>query len=98
MLRIAVPDLVSNSYFPAIAAVDWLFQSEGYDASIDFIVSIPETFEALLDGALSTSSSVRRIATLLAFPSGRRPIARGRDSNTYWFLVVRSDLNPKHGI
>src|SRR2546422_80974 len=36
MLRIAVPDLVSNSYFPAIAAVELgFFKSAGYEASID---------------------------------------------------------------
>ena len=33
MLRIAVPDLVSNSYFPIIAAVEMgFFKEEGFDA------------------------------------------------------------------
>jgi hypothetical protein len=33
MLRIAVPDLVSNSYFPIIAAVELgFFKSHGFDA------------------------------------------------------------------
>ena len=53
MLRIAVPDLVSNSYFPAIAAVELgFFKSQGYDASIDLLFPVPKTFEALRDGQL----------------------------------------------
>ena len=53
MLRIAVPDLVSNSYFPIIAAVEMgFFKQEGFDASVDLLFPIPKTFEALRDGNL----------------------------------------------
>ena len=35
-LKIALPDLVSNSYFPAIAAVELgYFKDEGLDAEIN---------------------------------------------------------------
>ena len=98
MLRIAVPDLVSNSYFPAIAAVELgFFKSEGYDASIDLLFPIPKTFEALRDGQLDFVVGSAH-ATLLAFPEwqGAKLLA-AVGQHTYWFLVIRSDLNPRHG-
>lgn len=98
MLRIAVPDLISNSYFPAIAAVELgFFKSEGYDASIDLLFPIPKTFEALRDGELDFVVGSAH-ATLLAFPEwqGAKLLA-ACGQHTYWFLVIRSDLNPQHG-
>jgi ABC-type nitrate/sulfonate/bicarbonate transport system substrate-binding protein len=98
MLRIAVPDLVSNSYFPAIAAVELgFFKSEGYDASIDLLFPIPKTFEALRDGELDFVVGSAH-ATLLAFPEweGAKLLA-ACGQHTYWFLVIRSDLNPQRG-
>ena len=98
MLRIAVPDLVSNSYFPAIAAVELgFFKSEGYDATIDLLFPVPKTFEALRDGQLDFVVGSAH-ATLFAFPEwkGARLLATV-GQHTYWFLVVRSDLSPKRG-
>ena len=49
--RIAVPDLVSNSYFPAIAAIALgLFAKEGLDAQHRLIFPNTKAFEALRDG------------------------------------------------
>lgn len=98
MLRIAVPDLVSNSYFPIIAAVELgFFKQEGFDASVDLLFPIPKTFEALRDGALDFVVGSAH-ATLLAFPNwqGAKLLA-ACGQHTYWFLVIRSDLNPKRG-
>jgi ABC-type nitrate/sulfonate/bicarbonate transport system substrate-binding protein len=98
MLRIAVPDLISNSYFPAIAAVELgFFKSEGFDASIDLLFPIPKTFEALRDGQLDFVVGSAH-ATLLAFPEwqGAKLLA-ACGQHTYWFLVIRSDLKPKRG-
>lgn len=98
MIRIAVPDLVSNSYFPIIAGVELgFFKSQGFDASVDLLFPVPKTFEALRDGELDFVVGSAH-ATLLAFPDwvGAKllcAIAR----HTYWFLVIRSDLKPKHG-
>ncbi len=37
-LRIAIPDMISPSYFPAIAAVELgLFEAEGLDATIELV-------------------------------------------------------------
>jgi NitT/TauT family transport system substrate-binding protein len=98
MLRIAVPDLVSNSYFPIIAAVEMgFFKEEGFDASVDLLFPIPKTFEALRDGALDFVVGSAH-ATLLAFPEwqGAKLLA-ACGQHTYWFLVIRSDLHPKRG-
>jgi NitT/TauT family transport system substrate-binding protein len=98
MLRIAVPDLVSNSYFPIIAAVEMgFFKEEGFDARVDLLFPIPKTFEALRDGDLDFVVGSAH-ATLLAFPEWRgAKLLAACAQHTYWFLVIRSDLNPQRG-
>jgi NitT/TauT family transport system substrate-binding protein len=98
MLRIAVPDLVSNSYFPIIAAVELgFFNEEGYDASVDLLFPVPKTFAALRDGQLDFVVGSAH-ATLLAFPQWQgAKLLCAIAKHTYWFLVVRSDLKPKRG-
>ncbi|MPZ76331.1 MAG: ABC transporter substrate-binding protein [Deltaproteobacteria bacterium] len=98
MIRIAVPDLVSNSYFPAIAAVELgFFKSEGLDASIDLLFPVPKTFEALRDGQLDFVVGSAH-ATLLAFPDWKgAKLLAAVAQHTYWFLVIRSDLSPQRG-
>lgn len=98
MLRIAVPDLVSNSYFPIIAAVELgFFKEEGFDASVDLLFPVPKTFEALRDGQLDFVVGSAH-ATLLAFPNWQgAKLLCTIGKHTYWFLVIRSDLQPKHG-
>jgi NitT/TauT family transport system substrate-binding protein len=98
MLRIAVPDLVSNSYFPIIAAVELgCFKSEGFDASVDLLFPVPKTFEALRDGQLDFVVGSAH-ATLLAFPDWKgAKLLCAIGKHTYWFLVIRSDLNPTRG-
>jgi NitT/TauT family transport system substrate-binding protein len=50
-MMIAVPDLVSNSYFPAIAAValDY-FKDEGIDIELELIFPVDKAYRALRDG------------------------------------------------
>ena len=49
--RVAVPDLVSNSYFPAIAAIALdFFAKEGLDAQHRLIFPNYKGYEALRDG------------------------------------------------
>src|SRR5512142_2630519 len=98
MLRIAVPDLISNSYFPIIAAVELgLFSAEGFDASVDLLFPIPKTFEALRDGNLDFVVGSAH-AALLAFPGWKgAKLLCGIGRHTYWFLVLRSDLNAARG-
>src|ERR671915_173177 len=95
MLRIAVPDLVSNSYFPIIAAVELgFFKEEGFDASVELLFPVPKTFAALRDGELDFVVGSAH-ATLLAFPQWQgAKLLCAIAKHTYWFLVVRSDLKP----
>ena len=98
MLRIAVPDLVSNSYFPIIAAVELgFFKSQGFDASVELLFPVPKTFEALRDGQLDFVVGSAH-ATLLAFPDWKgAKLLCAIAKHTYWFLVIRSDLKPERG-
>src|SRR4029450_2993737 len=98
MLKIAVPDLISNSYFPIIAAVEMgFFKQEGFDASVDLLFPVPKTFEALHDGQLDFVVGSAH-ATLLAFPEWRgAKLLSAIAQHTYWFLVIRSDLNIRRG-
>lgn len=42
-MRIAVPDLISNSYFPAVAAIELgYFKAEGLDAELRHVFLYPE--------------------------------------------------------
>ena len=51
--RIAVPDLVSNSYFPAIAAIALgFFEREGLDVVHELIFPNYKAYEALRDRAI----------------------------------------------
>jgi ABC-type nitrate/sulfonate/bicarbonate transport system substrate-binding protein len=98
MLRIAVPDLVSNSYFPIIAAVELgFFKEAGFEASVDLLFPVPKTFAALHDGELDFAVGSAH-ATLLAFPQWQgAKLLCAIGKHTYWFLVVRTDLKPKRG-
>ena len=50
-MRIAVPDLISNSYFPAVAAVELgFFKAEGLDVELELVFPVPKTMEDLRDG------------------------------------------------
>ena len=67
-MRIAVPDLVSNSYFPALAAVELgYFQAQGIDMELVMISPAGRTMEALRDGRVDFVVGPAH-ATLSAFP------------------------------
>ncbi len=88
-LRLGVPDLVSNSYFAAIAAVvRGLFEREAINASIELIYPSNRTFEHLRDGAIDFVAAPAHSA-LAAFPGwqGARLVA-ALSQGTYWLLVM----------
>ena len=50
-MRLAVPDLISNSYFPAISAVELGdFAEQGLDVSHELIFPVDKCYQALRDG------------------------------------------------
>ena len=97
-MRIAVPDLISNSYFPAVAAVELgFFKAEGLDAELELVFPVPRTMEMLRDGELDFVAGAAH-ATLQAFPNWKgAKLLASLAQNTYWMLVLRSDLNAKVG-
>ncbi len=98
-MRIAVPDLISNSYFPAIAAAELgFFKDEGLEIEkVELLFPVPKTMEALRDGALDFVAGSAH-ATLMAFPDwkGARLLA-ALGQRMYWLLVLRADLGAKRG-
>lgn len=97
-MKIAVPDLISNSYFPAAAAVELgFFKQEGLDAELELIFPVDKSYQALRDGSVDfvggSAHAVPAVfpewndATLLA------ALAQGM----YWFLVMRADLKAARG-
>ena len=97
-MRIAVPDLISNSYFPAVAAVELgFFKAEGLYAKLELIFPVPKTMEDLRDGKLDFVAGAAH-ATLQAFPNWKgAKLLAALAQNTYWMLVLRADLNAKMG-
>jgi NitT/TauT family transport system substrate-binding protein len=97
-VKIAMPDVISNSHFPAIAAVELgLFAKAGLDATIEHIFPASRAFEALRDGAVDFVAGPAH-GMLFAFPDWRggkllATLAQG----TFWMLVMRSDLGAKRG-
>lgn len=97
-MKVAVPDLVTNSYFPAIAAVALGFcQQEGLEATLEHVFPVPQTMAAMRDGHLDFVAGGAH-ATLNAFPNwkgGKLLIALSQ--GMYWLLVLRSDLGVERG-
>jgi len=97
-LRVAIPDLVSPSYFPAIAAVELgLFRKEGLDATLELIYPVTKTYAELREGRLDFVGGAAH-AALYAFKDwrgGKLVCALAR--HMYWFLVLRADVGAKRG-
>ena len=75
-MKIAIPDLISNSYFPAIAAVDLgFFKDEGLDMELELIFPVDRTLEVLRDGDIQfvggSAHSALSIMTSRARARGR---------------------------
>ncbi|SRR5579884_250214 len=98
-MRLAVPDLISNSYFPAIAAAELgFFRDEGLDIDhAELFFPVPKTMEGLRDGRFDFVAGAAH-ATLQAFPDwrGARLLA-ALAQHMYWFLVLRADLGARRG-
>ena len=97
-MRLAVPDLVSNSYFPAVAAVELgFFRAEGLDVTLEHLFPIPKTMEALRDGELDFVAGPTH-AALTAFPDWKgAKLIVALAQRTYWLLILRSDLGVQQG-
>src|SRR6476646_10544403 len=97
-MKLAVPDLISNSYFPAIAAVELgFFKREGLDVTLELIVPIEHALAAMRDGSLDFVGCSAHLL-VAGFPEWRDvKLLCAQAQGMYWFLVMRSDLGARRG-
>jgi NitT/TauT family transport system substrate-binding protein len=97
-MKLAVPDLISNSYFPAVAAVELgFFTREGLDVSLELIFPVDKAYAALRDGAVDFVGGSAHSA-LSAFPEWKGvKLLCAQGQGMYWFLVMHRELKAKRG-
>src|SRR5215831_1437742 len=97
-MKLAVPDMISNSYFPALAAVELgFFREEGLDVTAELIFPVDRAYAALHDGAIDFVGGSAHSA-LSAFPrwDGVKLLC-AQAQGMYWFLVMHAELKGKRG-
>jgi NitT/TauT family transport system substrate-binding protein len=96
-VKIATPDLVTNSYFPALAAEELgLYRDEGIDAHVELLPSL-DAVNALRDGRVDFVAGGAH-TTLLAFPGWKgAKLVVALSQGTPWLLVLRADLPARRG-
>jgi NitT/TauT family transport system substrate-binding protein len=97
-MRLAIPDLISNSYFPALTAAEaGFFANEGLEISVELIFPVDRAYQALRDGEIDFVGGAAH-AALAAFPAWRGVRLLGALSQgMYWLLVMRRDLGIARG-
>ena len=92
-LRVAIPDLISPSYFPLVAAVELGFLK----ADLELLYPVTKTYEDLREGRLDFVGGAAH-AALYAFKDwkgGRLLCALAQ--HMYWFLVLKKELGARPG-
>jgi NitT/TauT family transport system substrate-binding protein len=97
-MKLAVPDLISNSYFPAVAAAALgFFEEEGIQVSLELIFPVDEAYRAMRDGRVDFVAGSAHSA-LAAFPEWQgAKLLCAQAQGMYWFLVMRADLGAARG-
>ena len=97
-MKLAVPDMISNSYFPAIAAAQLgFFRQEGLDVEVELVFPVDKAYAALRDGAVDFVGGSAHSA-LAAFPEWQGvKLLCAQAQGMYWFLVMHKDLGIKRG-
>ena len=97
-MKIAIPDLISNSYFPAPAAVELgFFEAEGLDMSYEMIFPVDDANKAMRDGKVDFVAGSAH-STLAAFPGWRgAKLIAALSRGMYWLLVMNAELGIARG-
>src|SRR5262245_54953067 len=97
-MKLAVPDLISISYFPAIAAVELgFFKREGLDVELELIVPVENALAAMRDGSLELVGCSAHLL-VAGFPEWQGvKLLCAQSQGMYWFLVMRADLGIQRG-
>jgi NitT/TauT family transport system substrate-binding protein len=73
-MHIAVPDLVTNSYFPALVAEELgYYAAEGLGAHVELLAPAPRVMAALRDGRVDAVAALNRFALGLGLLTGPVP-------------------------
>ena len=97
-MKLAVPDIISNSYFPAAAAIELgFFRDQGLDVSLELIFPVDKAYAALRNGDVDFVGGSAHSA-LAAFPEWEGvKLLCAQAQGMYWFLVMHADLHPRRG-
>ena len=97
-MKLAVPDMISNSYFPAVAAAELgFFKEEGLDMTVELIFPVDKANAALRDGAVQFVGGSAH-STLAAFPEWQgAKLVCAQGQGMYWFLVMHKDIGARRG-
>src|SRR3981081_1509085 len=97
-MKLALPGMISNSFFPAIAAIELgCFKQEGLDVSLELIFPVDKSYAALRDGTVDFVGGSAHSA-LAAFPQWQgAKLLCAQGQGMYWFLVMHKDLGAKRG-
>jgi NitT/TauT family transport system substrate-binding protein len=97
-MKLAVPDMISTSYFPALAAVELgFFAREGLDVELEMIFPVSKAYEALRDDTVEFVAGSAH-AALSAFPEWRGvKLLAAQAQGMYWFLVMHADRKGTRG-
>src|SRR5690348_10050909 len=97
-MKLAVPDMISNSYFPAIAAIELgFFHEEGLDLELQLLFPVDKTYASLRDGAIDFVAGSAHSA-LAAFPEWKGvKLLCAQAQGMYWFLVMHKDFGASRG-
>ena len=88
-MNVAIPDLVSPSYFPLIAAVELGF----LEAKLELLYPVTRTYEELREGRLDLVGGAAH-APLYAFKDWQGcKLLCALAQNMYWFLVANKKLS-----
>jgi NitT/TauT family transport system substrate-binding protein len=97
-VQLLVPDLVSPSYFPAIAAVGMGFiERRGAHAELGLHYPVTTAVEALRAGDVAVVAGAAHALFHAAPDGGGVRLIAAISRYTYWFLVVRSDTGIERG-
>ena len=97
-MRIVVPDLVSNSYFPALAAEDLgYYAAEGLEAHVDILSPAPSAMAALRAGTVDAVAGAAHtvLSAFVQWRGARLVVALSQ--GTPWLLVLRADVPAQRG-
>ncbi len=97
-MKIAIPDIVSNSYFPALAACELgFFRDQGLDVTVELMPPVDRSYAALRAGEVDLVAAGAH-AGVSAFPDWRgMKLLCALSQGMYWFLVMRRDLGVQRG-